>query len=162
MVYPHSFNREVILIRRMIFAAGSFSGARARRGTAALEFGLVAPMFVMLVVGVMTFGLYFGSLIAVTNAAAEGARASVAGLTDAERSSLAVAAATTTFASYAPFLQSSLMTVTAQADPANAGRFQVSVSYNFSNYDLLKGSSLVPVPVQNPAITMSVADAGYY
>jgi len=138
------------------------SSKRARSGTAALEFGLVAPIFLMLVVGIMTFGLYFGSLIAVTNAAAEGARASVAGLTDTERSSLAVAAATTTFASYAPFLQSSLMTVSAQADPSNSGRFQVSVSYNFSSYNLLKGSSLFPMPVQNPAITMSVADAGYY
>ena len=140
-------------------------GRKARpgnAGTAALEFGLVAPVFMMLVIGVLTFGLYFGALIAVTNAAAEGARASIAGLNDTERASLATSAATTTFAGYAPFLAQSYMKVAAQADPNNAQRFQVSVTYDFASFDILKISSLVPVPVQKPTITFSVADAGYY
>jgi Flp pilus assembly protein TadG len=145
----------------------AFRRARAfpwtgRSATAALEFGLVAPLFMMLTVGILTFGLYFGSLIAVTNAAAEGARASVAGLSDAERGSLASQAAKTTFASYAPFLMQNYMTVSTQADPANAQRFQVSVTYDFASFDILKFSALVPVPMQKPTITMSVADAGYY
>lgn len=133
-----------------------------RAGTAAVEFALVAPLFMMLTIGILTFGLYFGSLIAVTNAAAEGARASVAGLNDTERGSLASQAATTSFASYAPFLIQSYMAVTAQADPQDAERFQVSVTYDFASFDILKISSLVPVPVQKPSITVSVADAGYY
>ncbi len=133
-----------------------------RTGTAALEFGLVAPVFMMLVFGILTFGLYFGALIAVVNAAAEGARASVAGLSDAERGTLATIAATSTFASYAPFLQQSFMSVTTQADPNNAQRYQVSVTYDFSSFDPLKISKILPVPVQKPTITMSVADAGYY
>ena len=140
----------------------SSSLARCRSATAALEFALVAPAFMMIMIGILTFGLYFGSLIAVTNAAAEGARASVAGLNDTERGTLATQAATTTFSTYAPFLLQNYMSVSTQADPHNAQRFQVSVSYDFSSFDLLKVSSLVPVPVQRPAITVSVADAGYY
>lgn len=116
----------------------------------------------MLVIGIMTFGLYFGALIAVSNAAAEGARASVAGLTDTERASIATLAATATFANYAPFLAQNYMKVVAQADPNNAQRFQVSVTYDFASFDILKISSLVPVPAQKPTITFSVADAGYY
>ena len=141
-----------------------FAGRRrlGRSATAALEFALVAPVFLMLAVGILTFGLYFGALIAVTNAAAEGARASVAGLNDTERGSLAMQAAMTTFATYAPFLQQTFMAVSSQADPQNANRFQVSVSYDFAGFDLLRFSSLVPIPVQKPAITISVADAGYY
>ena len=133
-----------------------------RAGTAALEFALVAPVPLMITIGILTFGLYFGSLIPVTNAAAEGARASVGGLNDTERGSLATQAATTTFATYAPFLMQNYMSVSTQADPSNAQRFQVSVSYDFSSFDILKVSSLVPVPVQKPSITVSVADAGYY
>ncbi len=133
-----------------------------RSGTAALEFSLVAPFFMMLTIGILTFGLYFGSLIAVTNAAAEGARASVAGLSDTERFSLATQAARTTFLSYAPFLDQTYVTIAAQPDPANAQRFQVSVTYDFASFDILRISSLVPVPMQKPTITMSVADAGYY
>ena len=41
------------------------------------------------------------------------------------------------------------MSVSTQADPSNAQRFQVSASYDFSSFDLLKVSSLVPVPVRN-------------
>ena len=135
---------------------------RERAGTAALEFSLVAPAFLMLVIGILTFGLYFGALIAVTNAAAEGARASVAGLSDAERATLAVNAVKTTFAGYAPFLNATYLSYTTQADPNNAQRYQVSVTYDFASFDILKMSKLVPVPVQKPTITMSVADAGYY
>ncbi len=144
---------------RAIFAERRRFG---RSGTAALEFALVAPVFLMLALGILIFGLYFGALIAVTNAAAEGARATVAGLNDRERGSLAIQAATTTFATYAPFLQQTFMAVSSQADPQNANRFQVSVSYDFAGFDLLKISSLIPMPVQKPAITISVADAGYY
>ncbi len=116
----------------------------------------------MLTFGILTFGLYFGSLIAVTNAAAKGARASVAGLSDTKRSSLASQAAMTTFATYALFLQNSYMTVSSQTDPQNANRFQVSVSYNFAAFDLLKVTAFVPVPVQKPSITVSVTDEGYH
>ncbi len=140
----------------------SRSRRTARSGTAALEFALVAPAFMMITLGILTFGLYFGSLIAVTNAAAEGARASVAGLNDTERGSLATQAAQTTFATYAPFLMQNYMSVSTQADPKNAKRFQVSVTYDFNSFDILKVSSLVPLPVQKPSITVSVADAGYY
>lgn len=85
----------------------TMSLARDRSASAALEFALVSPALLMIMIGILVFGLYFGSFIAVTNAAAEGARASVAGLNDTERGTLATQAATTTFASYAPFLMQS-------------------------------------------------------
>jgi Flp pilus assembly protein TadG len=131
-------------------------------GVAAVEFAIIMPLFIMMAFGVLVFGIYFAGLIAVTNAASEGARASVAGLSAAERQTLATNAATSAFASYAPFLKQNYMTVVTQQNPANNSQFQVSVSYDFSQFGLSGFSSWVPLPVAKPTVTVSVADAGYF
>jgi Flp pilus assembly protein TadG len=52
------------------------SGRRgSERGAAAVEFALVIPVFLMLVLGTIDFGYYFFVSEVVTNAAREGARA---------------------------------------------------------------------------------------
>jgi Flp pilus assembly protein TadG len=60
-------------------------------GIVALEFALVAPIFLLLVMGTMVFALYFGTLVAVVHGATEGARASVRGMTTTERTQLSSA-----------------------------------------------------------------------
>ena len=136
---------------------------RSKSGTSALEFALVAPIFLMLLFGIASFGLYFGTVIALTTAAAEGARASVAGLTSTERATLSVSAAQTAFASYAPYLSPGAMAVQAQPNPQNPNQFSVSVSYDFSNYKALLGmGTMVPGVLQTPSVTMTAANAGFY
>jgi Flp pilus assembly protein TadG len=138
-------------------------GRSGKSGTAALEFALVAPMFIMLVIGIATFGLYFGTLLALTSAASEGARASVAGLTQSERNSLGTSAASTAFTAYAPYLSQTPVQITATQDPANTNRTVVTVSYNFGSFGTAIGmGGIVPVSLQTPTVTMSVANAGYY
>ncbi len=51
--------------------------ARADRGQALVEFALVAPVLLLLVVGIFEFGRAWNALQAVTDAAREGARAAV-------------------------------------------------------------------------------------
>jgi hypothetical protein len=57
-----------------------------QRGAAALEFALVLPIFVLLVYGLVTFGSVFYTQIALSRAAADGARAlgMVNGISDFE------------------------------------------------------------------------------
>jgi Flp pilus assembly protein TadG len=135
---------------------------RANDGAIAAEFAIVMPLFMMLVFGVAIFGIYFAGLIAITNAASEGARASVAGLSTTERVQLASSAASSAFLSYAPFLNQAFVTIVAAPDPNSATRFQVSVSYDFSQFGLSGFASWVPTPVQKPTVTISVQDAGYF
>lgn len=47
------------------------------RGAAALEFALVAPIFIMLLFGVISFGLVFAQQLALSNGARQAARAGV-------------------------------------------------------------------------------------
>ena len=128
------------------------------RGVAALEFALLAPVFFTLVLGGVFYGLYMVTSIAVMQVAADGARAAVAGLTNAERTSLAQAAATASLATYASLLSPSLTTITAQAVPGNARLFQVQVTYNF----LASGfPTILPLPASNPVATDVVSMGGY-
>jgi hypothetical protein len=50
---------------------------RSESGASAVEFALVAPIFIMLVFGVISFGIVFGQNLALDNAAREAARSAV-------------------------------------------------------------------------------------
>lgn len=64
---------------------------KCNRGVAAVEFAIIAPVFLFMVAGMIAYGVYFGAAHSVQQMAAEAARASVAGLDDDERRDLAVA-----------------------------------------------------------------------
>ncbi len=58
---------------------------RGERGAAMLEFAIVLPLFLMLVLGTIDWGWFFVVQDAVSNAAREGARAAVVGADGADR-----------------------------------------------------------------------------
>ncbi len=62
---------------------------RGSSGTAAIEMALVFPIFLMVVMGMIAYGIYFGAAHSTQQLAADAARASVAGLDDTERAALA-------------------------------------------------------------------------
>lgn len=54
----------------------------SERGAAAIEFALLLPVLVMILVGVFEFGLAYNNYLAVTHAAREGARMAAVGAYD--------------------------------------------------------------------------------
>ena len=141
--------------------ASATGGSRREAGTAAIEFALVAPLLLFLVLGIIVYGIYFFTWIAVTHAASEGARASVAGMSTAERVQLATAQVDTLFASYAPVINIQNATIVAEQDPGNPGLFQVSITYDFSQFAFGVLGGLLPVPNQAPTVTITVSNGGY-
>jgi Flp pilus assembly protein TadG len=135
--------------------------ARGAAGTAAVEFALVLPLFLILIGAIVVYGFYFTVWIAVTESAAAGARASVAGLTDAERISTAKAEVNAYLNSYGGLLSPANATVVAQDEPgSNGGAFQVSVTYNIATLGLANFSALLPVPSGSPSATVTVSNGG--
>ena len=63
--------------------------AADRNGAGAIEFAIVAPLFLLIVLGLLVYGIYLGSVHSVEQLAADAARASVAGLSDSERIQIA-------------------------------------------------------------------------
>lgn len=127
------------------------------RASAMLEFALVAPVFVVLLTGILAYGFYFATEIAVVVAASEGARASVAGLSSNERIALAQKTVTRVLQDYAPLVSAQNAQIVAQ--PASGGgQFQVTVRYDISAMAL---ASLVPLPSSAPSFTATVSNGGY-
>ena len=129
---------------------------RDRQGIAAVEFALVAPVFLLIVAGIVAYGMYFAIQVAVTEAAAEGARLSVAGLTATERATLANQAAAAVINSYKPMLTAASATIIAAPSPGNALLFTVTVSYPYTNFFPV----MAPL-VGTPTATITVSNGGY-
>ena len=64
---------------------------RDQSGTSAVEFALVAPLFILMMLGMLGYGIYFGAAHSIQQLTADAARTAIAGLDEPERRSLAQA-----------------------------------------------------------------------
>lgn len=62
-------------------------------GSSAVEFAMIAPVFLFMLLGMIAYGIYFGAAHAVQQIAANAARSAVAGLDLTEQRELALASA---------------------------------------------------------------------
>lgn len=130
------------------------------RGMAALEFVFLAPALLMLVFAIVIYSIYFTALIGVREAAAEGARAAVAGLSSAERAALATARAQDVVDTYGTLLGGGAAPTIA-ATPLGTGGFSVTVSYDMSDSPMMRFGSFVPLPSPNVTATVTVTNGSY-
>lgn len=128
------------------------------RGIAALEFVLLAPALLALVFGVIVYSLYFTARMGVREAASEGARAAMAGLSTPERTALATARANEVLNNYSGFITGTPV-VTTQAQ--NSNTFQITVTYDMSAAPFMKYGGFVPLPSSNVVANVTVTNGSY-
>jgi len=123
---------------RMVSRAGAVCGRRLWKdigGTSAIEFALVSPLLFLLMFGIITFGLQYCARVALTYAASEGGRAAVAGLNDAERSSLAKTAIQNALVALSPLVNPSNAVVTVNlSDEASDESITISIDYTDTRF----------------------------
>ena len=134
--------------------------ARARDGAIAVEFAILAPVFLMLVFGIIMYGSYLAVVHGVQQLAAEAARSSVAGLSESERRTLANAYVTGNAATY-PLIMPAHLTVTAATSASDANVFVVTVNYDASNMFIYALPSFVPRPPGTIARSAAIPRGGY-
>ena len=140
------------------FAWRSLKGDK--RGVAAVEFAIVLPVFVAMLFGMLCYGTYLSVVHGVQQLTAEAARASVGGMTDAERAAIARTNITSNVGSYI-FLSAPQLTITqAATDPATS-TFTVTVRYDASNMFVFNLPSLVPMPSPIIVRTAAIQRGGY-
>jgi len=123
-----------------------------KSGVAAIEFAILAPVLFLILIGILVYGLYFGTVHAVQQLAADSARASIAGLTDSERTTLATSHAQTSANNYL-LLDPSHMSIDSRPDAGDGSIFVVTITYDASNLPIFGLDGLVPVP--SPSISRS-------
>ena len=99
-----------------------------RRGGAAIEFAIVAPLFILTLLTLTAYGIYLSTAHAVQQIAADSARIAVAGLSENERRALASDYIGSAALDY-PFIDAAKLEV-AVGDDAEPGQFTVRLAYD--------------------------------
>jgi len=139
--------------RRLSHAGSLWRGVlHGTAATTAVEFGVVAPLLFAILFGLIGFGDKYATRIALTYAAAEGGRAAIGGLTDAERESLARTAIANSLTALSPLVDPGDAVVTVDLSQESADqKISISIAYNdtrFAHLPFLPDlTALAPVTV---------------
>jgi Flp pilus assembly protein TadG len=139
---------------------GWVAGRRAMaesRGNAAIEFALVAPIFLMFAMGIVSYGGYFWLAHNLQELANDSARAAVAGLTSDERSQLAQSAFDSEVADYGALTPAKAQVLY----DGDTQAFTVSISYDASASGFWIAAGLIPMPSSTIVRSASVRLGGY-
>lgn len=132
----------------------------ARDGAIAVEFAMIAPVFLMILFGIIVYGSYLSVVHGVQQLAAEAARSSVAGLSESERSSLANAYVTGNVNSY-PLIDPAHLTVNAATSGSDPNVFIVTVNYDASGMFIYSLPTFVPAPSSTIVRMAAIPRGGY-
>ena len=128
-------------------------------GTSAIEFALLAPLFILFLLGMVAYGIYFGTSHSVQQIAADAARTAVGGLNQTERQSLVTTFLANNAAGY-PFVDATKLTVVARDSTADGSQFVVSVTYDARNLPIWNLLSGLPLPGTNIARQSTIRVGG--
>ncbi|MBP1850973.1 TadE/TadG family type IV pilus assembly protein [Rhizobium halophytocola] len=101
------------------------------RGAAAIEFAILAPVFLLIVFTMIGYGIYLAASHSVQQLTADAARTALAGLTESERTRLADDYIRGTADDYA-FLDKNRFHVSVSDDRNSPNQFTVAISYDAS------------------------------
>ena len=122
---------------------------RTREGAAAVEFALVGPILILLLIGIVVYGGWFLTAQTVQAVASEGARAAIGGLDAAERETLARGEVATAVRGVALDPRRTSVQVAEEA-----GRLRIVVAYDASDSPLMLMGGMLPRP---PAVIRRAA-----
>lgn len=126
-------------------------------GASAVEFALVMPVFLLLVLGALAYGIYFGAAHSVQQLAADAARVAVAGLDDAERIALVERYLRENTPRYV-LLQPGHLVATIGPSPESANHFNVGLRYDARHLPIWNLN--VPLPASREIVFASVIRNG--
>lgn len=130
--------------------------SRAKTASAAVEFAIVGPVLILLMLGMVTYGGYFLTAHTVQQLANDAARAAIAGLDDEERLSLAQQSAAAGLAGQDYMRgQVSALTVTRAGDT-----MAVRLTYDAREDMYWSFESLLPVPSPEISRTATIRLGG--
>jgi len=151
---------DITFMHAQIYCPGSrrASFLAGRDGASAVEFAIVAPLFLLLLLAILAFGTLFGTYHGLQQLAAEATRAAVAGLDSGERERIARGYIARNAAAY-PFIDVARLAVTT-TEPGS-GSFQVSLRYDMSDSFVFRIGEMLPLPSPIIVRTAAIQRGGY-
>lgn len=130
------------------------------RGVAAVEFALIAPVLILILVGIAAYGIYFSAVSSLQELTADAARASVAGISATERQTIVTAYVTQSKPNYR-LLRDHAISVTTAPFPGDPTRYSVTLQTDISNLPLQRATGFFPMPSAIIQRTAVVRIGGY-
>lgn len=129
------------------------------RGGAAIEFAILAPVYLMLVAGLLAYGIYFGAAHSVQQIAADAARVSIAGLDASERDSLVRSYIEDHGGGYV-LIDGGKLSYTIGSKPGDPNQYLVSLSYDAENLPIWNLYVPLPLPSRVIRYTATIRTGG--
>lgn len=127
--------------------------------TAAIEFAMLFPLFLLLFLGMVAYGIYFGASHSVQQIAADAARVAIAGLDETERQTMVANFITRNAAGYV-FVDPAKLTAETYDNTDDGSQFVVTIRYDARNlpiWNLLPG---LPMPAMTIARESTIRVGG--
>jgi Flp pilus assembly protein TadG len=119
--------------------------ARCRAGTSAVEFAIVSPLLILLLFGMVAYGIYLGASHSIQQIAADAARTAVAGHNENDRISLAETYIEHNAGAY-PLVEQSKLSLDIKDNPADADEFTVAIRYDARDLPIWSLLPDLPLP----------------
>ena len=116
-----------------------------RRATAAVEFAILSPLFLLLLFGMIAYGIYFGASHSIQQIAADAARTAIAGLDSGERRALALGYIDRHAGGY-PFVDRRKLAIDVATDPGDVNQFVVDLRYDTRDLPIWNLFADLPMP----------------
>lgn len=150
-IYSINMTYRTKKVYRIIFSAG---------GSSAVEFALILPLLLSLLFGIVAYGSYISVVHSIQQIAAEAARSSIGGLTDAERAMLARQSVYNHAGSYLMIDPQKLFVEHAATD-AGTSVFRVRLRYDADGMFIFQLPIISVIPNRQIIRSASVQRGGY-
>ncbi|WP_425410843.1 TadE/TadG family type IV pilus assembly protein [Hyphococcus sp.] len=129
-------------------------------GSAAVEFAIIAPVFLLMALGMLGFGIYLGALHSVRQLTSDIARASISGVSEEERRMIATNFVANNIDNYA-FVNAENLTVALSDNKEAANQSLVEVTYDASDLPVWGLAGFVPMPGKTIVVAAAITNGGY-
>lgn len=133
--------------------------ARSVDGATAVEFAMIAPVFIAFMLGMTAYGIYFGAAHSVQQLSADAARVALAGVNDTERTNLVRDYVKKNSEDYL-FLRTDAITAKVSANAADPSQSNVSISYDARLLPIWNLYPPLPLPGQTISRTSTIRIGG--
>jgi Flp pilus assembly protein TadG len=132
---------------------------RDSSGTSAVEFAILTPVFLLLLTGMLAYGIYFGAAHSLQQLAADAARTAIAGLNETERNSLVRTFLDGNAGDYM-LIERNRLSFTIGDKPGDPSQYRVTLRYDASQLPIWNLYPPLPLPSAEIAYSSTIRRGG--
>lgn len=128
-------------------------------GTAVIEFAILTPVFLLMLTGMLAYGIYFGAMHALQQLAADAARVAISGLSESERNRLVETYLARHAGEYI-LIDSTRLSHSIGDHPTDPDQYRVTLVYDASDLPIWNLYPPLPLPSKTISLAASIRRGG--